>query len=240
MGMSTAALEWELESELEEEGEWAAAAVRCPHCARTFRRLATQGRTLPTVTQPRIAAVAARAALRGARDPYLPCRRAAREAELEWEVNPVDRIYQRALMEHMGHAATEAETEAEAEAFIGALVPLAARLIPRVAPTIMRAAPQLIRGVSSVARTLRANPATRPLVRALPTIVRRTTADVARRASRGQPVTTHWAVRDLARQTARVLGSPDETVRVLRRAQVADRRHHRAVCAPPPRSRMVR
>jgi hypothetical protein len=75
-------------------------------------------------------------------------------------------------------------------------------------------------------------------VRALPTIVRRTTADVARRVSRGRPVTPQWAVRDLARQTARVLGSPDETVRIMRRAQQVDRRHHRTVC-PPPTPRQI-
>src|SRR5438132_9262300 len=98
------------------------------------------------------------------------------EGEYEWEAeaNPIRRVYPDALMEHLGHAAAEAATEAEAEAFIGALVPLAARLVPRVAPMIMRAAPNLIRGVSRATRVLRANPATRPLVRAIPTVVRRT------------------------------------------------------------------
>ncbi|HKY04644.1 MAG TPA: hypothetical protein VJQ56_07140, partial [Blastocatellia bacterium] len=83
----------------------------------------------------------------------LPAREFESEFELdgEYEVNPQKRIYPDAMMEHFGHAAASAESEAETEAFIGALVPLAARLIPRVAPTIMRAAPQLIRGLSGVA-----------------------------------------------------------------------------------------
>ena len=81
-----------------------------------------------------------------------------------------------ALMEHLGHAAAEAETEEEAEAFIGALVPLAARLLPRAASAVMRVAPNLIRGAAGAARALRSNPATRPLVRTLPTVVRQTTA----------------------------------------------------------------
>ncbi|MEA2256191.1 MAG: hypothetical protein QOG35_2236 [Solirubrobacteraceae bacterium] len=263
MTTASAELEWELEQELEgeyegeeflgtlargaasllggalgeEEYEWEAAGSRsgrCPHCARVYQRLATQGRPARSVPPSRVAAVAARAALRGVRDPYLPCRR-PRAGAREYELNPVDRVYPARLMEHMGHAATEAESEAEAEAFIGALIPLAARLAPVAGRAIMRSAPQLIRGVSSVARTHRANPATRPLVRALPTVVRRTTADIARRVSRGQPVTPQWAVRDLARRTAQVLGNPRETVRVVQRAQVADRRHHHDVCRPPMR-----
>ena len=43
--------------------------------------------------------------------------------------NPLRRVYPDAMMEHLGHAAAEAETEAEAEAFVGALVPLAAGLV---------------------------------------------------------------------------------------------------------------
>ena len=65
------------------------------------------------------------------------------EGDLEWEsdgeVNPLGRVHADALMEHLGHAAAQAQSEAEAEAFLAAAVPLAAQLIPRVAPTIMRA-----------------------------------------------------------------------------------------------------
>jgi hypothetical protein len=161
----------------------------------------------------------------------LPTREFESEWELESELNPIRRVYPDALMEHLGHAAAEAETEAEAEAFIGALIPLAARLIPRVAPMIMRAAPNLIRGVSRATRVLRANPATRPLVRAIPTVVRRTAADIARQAARGQPVTPRGAVRSLARQTARVLTSPRQCARAMQRSAVVDRQYHRAPAA---------
>jgi len=151
------------------------------------------------------------------------------EGEFEWEaeVNPLRRVYPDALMEHLGHAATESESEAEAEAFLGALIPLAARLVPRVAPAIMRAAPRLIRGVTRVARTLRRSPATRPLVRTIPTIVRRTAASIARQTAAGRPVTPAAAVRTLAGQTARVLNSPSQCVRAYQRSRVQDRRFHR-------------
>jgi len=149
------------------------------------------------------------------------------------EVNPLRRIHPAALMEHLGHEAAETESEAEAEAFIGALIPLAARLIPRLAPAVMRAAPNLIRGVSRVARTLRSNPQTRPLVRALPGVVRRTTASLAQQAQQGRPVTPQTAVRTLARQTSRVLGSPQAAVQAYQKSKALDRRFHAAGGAGP-------
>jgi hypothetical protein len=149
-------------------------------------------------------------------------------------VNPIRRVYPDAMMEHYGHAAAHARNSAEAEAFIGALVPLAARLLPRVAPTLLRTAPSLIRGVANVTRALRATPTTRPLVRAVPTIVRRTAADIGRQEGRaGRPVTTDQAVRTLARQTRQVLCSPQQTAAALRRNEQADRRYHRAASTSP-------
>jgi hypothetical protein len=157
------------------------------------------------------------------------------EQEGEHRLSPVRRVYADALMEHFGHAAAETESEAEAEAFIGALVPLAARLLPRVAPTIMRAAPGLIRGVAGITRTLRRNPQTRPLVRALPTIVRRTVADLGRQGTSGRPVTVEGAMRTLARQTRGVLSQPHRCQAALRRSAAADRRFHRVARAQPRR-----
>ncbi len=166
------------------------------------------------------------------------------EFEGEYEINPQRRVYNEALMEHLGHAAAEAETEEEAEAFIGALVPVAARLATRAAPAIMRAAPQLMRGVSGVARTLMRSPTTRPLVRAIPNIVRGTVANVARQVARGQSVTPSGAVRTLARQTARVLSSPQRSVQAYRRSRALDTRFHRTprrgATAAAPGRRVVR
>jgi hypothetical protein len=150
------------------------------------------------------------------------------EYEEEWEVNPVRHVYPDALMEHLGHAAAQCESEEEAEAFLGALVPLAARLIPRAASSIMKVAPSLIRGVAGAARTLRSNPATRPLVRTLPTVVRNTTATLAKQARQGRPVTPQSAVRTLAKQTQRVVASPQRATQAFRRSKALDRRFHRS------------
>ena len=139
------------------------------------------------------------------------------EDEAERMANPLLRVYPDAMMEHLGHAAAEAETEAEAEAFIGALVPLAAGLVRKAAPHIARHTPQLVRGLSKVARTLRRSPTTRPLVRALPTIASRTTRSLARQAAHGRPITPRRAVRTLAGQTRSVLSSPRTRRHVVRR-----------------------
>ncbi|MCH5674137.1 hypothetical protein [Streptomyces gilvus] len=160
------------------------------------------------------------------------------EGEFEYEsegmANPLRRIYPDALMEHLGHAAAEAESEEEAEAFIGALAPIAVGLVRRAAPAVIRHAPQLVRGLAGVTRTLRRSPATRPLVRALPTIAVRTTSSLARQVARGRPVTARSAARTLAGQTAAVLSDPRRRRAVLRRARTMDRRYHQAVRSGAP------
>jgi hypothetical protein len=153
------------------------------------------------------------------------------EAEFETEINPIRRAYPDALMEHLGHAAATAQSEAEAEAFIGALIPLAARVIPQAAPAIMRAVPQLVRGVAAATRTLRSSPATTPLVRAMPTVVRRTAQSLARQAATGRPVTPQQAVRTLAGQTARVVSNPQQCVAAYRRSRALDSQYHRSRAA---------
>jgi hypothetical protein len=160
------------------------------------------------------------------------------EYEDEWEgefedegeamANPLRRVYPDAMMEHLGHAAAEAETEAEAEAFVGALVPLAAGLARKAAPHVAKATPHLVRGLSKVTHTLRRQPATRQLVRTLPTIAARTTRSLARQVAHGQHITPRRAIRTLAKQTAAVLRDPHTRHRVVRHARALDRNYHHA------------
>lgn len=120
-------------------------------------------------------------------------------------------------MDQFAALAAVAEDEAEAEAFLGALVPLAARLIPQAGQAIMCVAPQLIRGLAGTARAVHANPAARQLLRTAGTVVRRTGVDIARQVARGQPVTGQTAVRQLARNTYRTMGSPTQIRRAAAR-----------------------
>jgi len=150
------------------------------------------------------------------------------EDESEAMANPLRRVYPDAMMEHLGHAAAEAETEAEAEAFVGALVPLAAGLVKHAAPHVARATPHLVRGLSKVTHTLRGKPATRPLVRTIPTIAARTTRSLARQVAHGRHITPRRAIRTLAGQTAAVLRDPRTRHRVVRHARALDRNYHHA------------
>jgi hypothetical protein len=163
----------------------------------------------------------------------LPQQEYEAELEGEFEISPIRKIYPDAMLEHLGHAAAATQSEAEAEALAGAMIPLAARVVPRAAPALMRATPGLVCGISGVVHGLRRSPTTRPLVRVVPAIVRRTAATIAHQASRGAPVTPQAAVRTLARQTLRVLGSPQQSARAFRRSRALDRHFHRT-CGPIP------
>ncbi|MFC4786543.1 hypothetical protein ACT8ZV_18865 [Nocardioides sp. MAHUQ-72] len=138
------------------------------------------------------------------------------EEEAEGFVNPVRRIYRDAeTMAHLAVRAERAQSEAEAEAFVGALVPIAARLIPRAASVLARNAPALIRGATRIARRLRRSPQTRRMVRALPVVLQRTAQSLADQAANGVPIDATTVVRTLGTMTGRVLRQPASPVRAV-------------------------
>jgi hypothetical protein len=163
----------------------------------------------------------------------------------ESEISPIRRVYPDAadaMAEHLAHMAAEAESEQEAaEGFLplipllaGKILPLAAKLIPkaakalpRIANVMQRATPQLTRGVSQLTRALFRNPRTRPMVRAVPTIARRTMSNIVRQAAAGRPVSAQGARRHLMQQARQVLTSPPQATQALRRSRVLDRHAHR-------------
>jgi len=150
------------------------------------------------------------------------------EGEAEAFVNPVQRIYRDAeLMAHLSRQAASVEGEGEAEAFIGALIPLAARLIPRAATVVGRNAPALIRAATTITRRLRRRPDTRRLVQALPVVLQRTAQSLADQAASGRPVTEATATRTLVRTAGRVLGTPDSCRSAVHAVNVFDRRYRR-------------
>jgi hypothetical protein len=160
------------------------------------------------------------------------------EYEAELELNPARRIYPDAMLEHLGHAAAETHSEAEAEASAGAMIPLAAANIPQVAaPILLHATPGLVSGLSGVVHGLRGSPATRPLVRIVPAIVRSTANNIAQQTSRGVPVTPQAAVRMLAQQILRMLGSPQQSAQAFRRSRALDGHFHRTYGVPLNRQR---
>ncbi len=145
--------------------------------------------------------------------------------EFEEEINVGRSVHPVILMEHFAHVASKAESEAEAEAFIGAMIPAAARLIPRIGSGIMNASPQLIRGLTTAADLLRRHSATRPLVRVLPTVLRRTVASLANQSDAGHAVTPRSVALNLALQMECVLRSQRLSAMALRRSQLAERQY---------------
>jgi hypothetical protein len=154
---------------------------------------------------------------------------AENEQEFEDEsfVNPVQRIYRDAeLMAHLAREAARTGSDQESEAFIGALIPIAARLIPRAADLVIRNAPALIRGATTIARRLRRRAGARGLVGAMPVILQRTAQSLADQALDGRDVNGRTALGTLARITGRVLGDRDTCRSAVRAVTVFDRRYH--------------
>ena len=164
------------------------------------------------------------------------------EDEYEDEISPIRKIYPDAMMEHLGELAAEAESEDEAaEHFLPligmaaskllpvvakAVAPMAKRALPKIAKALTRSTPKLTRGIGKVARALHRNPQTRHLLRTVPGIARRTVGSIANKVARGQRITPGTAVRTLAKQTRRVLGTPRLRSQALRRHHHLERRFH--------------
>jgi hypothetical protein len=152
----------------------------------------------------------------------------AGELEGEAFVNPVRRVYPDAeLMAHLSAQAARAESEEEAEAFIGALIPLAARLIPRAATLIRRNAPALIRGSTRLVRQLRRQPRTRRLISTLPVVLQRAAQSLADQAAAGDAITPGGVLDTLGNIAQGVLTDPADCRRAMSAVGTFDRRYHR-------------
>jgi hypothetical protein len=149
------------------------------------------------------------------------------ESEFEFESTPMNEY--ELVMENLAYRAAHSESEAEAEAFLGALVPLAARLIPSAAKAITSVAPSLVRGVAKMGRALYKSPTTRQLLQTAPTILKGTVGTLARQVEQGKPLSGTTALRALAGNAANVLGSQQKTKRTLRRSH---RAQHQRMARP--------
>lgn len=117
--------------------------------------------------------------------------------------------------EAMAHYAAFTESEHEAEAMAGAAASIT--MSQRDRRALRRLVPNLVRGAGILTRVLRMRRATRPFVRVVPTIMRRTVRTLRRGAAAGQPITRQRAGQVMARTTRRVLSSPRYCGAVLRR-----------------------
>jgi hypothetical protein len=126
--------------------------------------------------------------------------------EAELEILSHKSAYHEALAEMMAEAAEQEQNEAEAEAMAGAAAVTVISTADRLA--LRRVLPHLVRGTAILTRILRANPRTRPAVRAVPTIARRTVRALKQQAEEGTPITRSAVGRAAAREVRRILGNP--------------------------------
>lgn len=141
------------------------------------------------------------------------------ESEYEYEAVPMSEYEM--VMESLAYNAAHSESEAEAEAFLGALIPLAARLIPSAAKAITSVAPSLIQGVAKMGRTLYNNPNTRQLLQTVPEVLKGTVHTLANQVAQGKPLNKTTAVRALAANTAKVLDNPKKVAKVMKHSHRA-------------------
>lgn len=239
--------ELELENELEQQAEGEQEAF--------FNHLAAMAdRGGRSQALRRLALRAAREALRGANRSFPTVEgefeSPEAEFELELEFDPARRANLEAMLEHLAHAAAEAQSEQEAAEQFLPLIPLAAKFalpllgkampgIARLAPKVLgKVVPNLTRGIGNLSRTLYRNRVTRPFMHALPRIAQNTVANIARQIANGNSITPRSAALMLARQTARVLGNPRSLARTCRRSIAKDRIYHwrsRRLIGPAPR-----
>lgn len=128
------------------------------------------------------------------------------EQEMVHEIAAHPLTHNEAVAEMMAEAASLEAHEGEAEAMVGAATLTV--ISPRDRRALRRVLRHLVRGSAVLTRILRRRRSTRPLVRTVPSIMRRTVKDLKRQAANGRPITRKTAARAAAKQVRRVLSSP--------------------------------
>jgi hypothetical protein len=194
--------------------------VACPSCAAGSRRHRQHALRLirelhGIVLRGEAEAEAAEAALFGT-------------AEAEWEGgHPA--AQEAALTEVLAAEAAHTASETEAEALLGAALPITIRIISgrrrlrRVTPALVSANARLVRGLR------RSGPAGPALLRVVPKIQRNTVATIRHAQRTGRPVPPSMVAPIMAAQAARVLGTPHKCGPALLRNAVIRQR----TVAPP-------
>jgi len=113
--------------------------------------------------------------------------------------------------------------EDEADPFLPALLPFAAKALPIAAKVLPHALPFVKRGIRALGRFFRESEAEQAAV-AIPTIVARTATEIAKRTQAGKPVARKHVVAAMARQTAKTLGNKQTLAAAIKQNRAAVRR----------------
>jgi len=129
-------------------------------------------------------------------------------AEMEWEVGGHPAAEDAALTEVLAAEAAHTASEAEAEALLGAALPITIKIITgrramrQLTPALVRANARLVRGLQ------RSGPEGSQLLRTVPTIQRRTLGSLKAMQRSGRPVRPTMVAPLMAAHAAKVLGTP--------------------------------
>ncbi|MBK8975644.1 MAG: hypothetical protein IPM29_06935 [Planctomycetes bacterium] len=139
------------------------------------------------------------------------------ELELEGELELEDEYSGEA--EWLADAAARARSTSQARSLASASAVATLSVADRAA--LRRVLPHIVRGTDILARILRQRRATRPAVRVIPSIVRRSASVLRRNAEAGNPVDRKMAGKVVAGQVRRVLGNPKTCAHAMTKALVA-------------------
>jgi hypothetical protein len=142
------------------------------------------------------------------------------EEEMTRDIAAHPLTHNEAMAEMFAEAASKEPHGVAAEAMAGAAAVTV--LSPSDRRALRTILPHLVRATAILTRILRRRRMTRPMVRAVPAIVRRTVKDLKRHAAKGRPITRRRAARAAAKQVKRVLSSPKAcTAAVTRNLKVS-------------------
>jgi len=119
-------------------------------------------------------------------------------------------------MEMLAEAALEADSEEEADEFLGLLGGLASTLLPKAISLGKKFLPKFARGVASFFRKKVHSPTGRRMIRIAPQVIRNVARGAARRYGSGMPITPSWLLKNVAGQTYRAVRNPHIYQRALR------------------------
>jgi hypothetical protein len=155
--------------------------------------------------------------------------------EMEAEVANTEAAYEAALTEVLASQAAEATSQGEAEALLGATLPITITIMGG-RRSLRRVMPSLAKANSVLVQSLRQQgTAGKQLLRTVPSIQRQTVSTLKAAARAGQPINSATAVKAMAASTRRVLGNPQRVEQVVTRNAVLRQR----TVPPNPRRAMA-
>jgi hypothetical protein len=131
------------------------------------------------------------------------------------------------LAEAMAAAAAKSSPN-DAQALGGAIT---ITIMTRSPLAVKSMAPGIASATGRIAKSMASSPASRPLVKVMPDVVKRTAASLGRKAAKGKPITNKTTARVMKKQLKRVLGSEKNLAKALAGNEVKRRRLNKAAIA---------